>query len=266
MSGTTKADLEQGLKLKEEGNAAYAQQDYKKALKCYSKIIVHVGMNPFMNLSQLVNPDQPQPQTQKDPIQQEADILRLTAFNNMGMVFFKLGNYEDCKDKCTRVLQQDDKNTKALYRRGAAYRKLNLYELARSDLLKAKELLKLVGLEDRMAHLPSELSGVEQQRVTIARALSNEPDILLLDEPNGDLDTKNTVEIMDLLLDINLKRKTTCIMVTHNPDVECYADRIIYLSDGRFDRQIFNIEQTPLIYEDYIRYINSVEQDGRSGH
>jgi len=125
---------------------------------------------------------------------------------------------------------------------------------------RAKELLTLVGLQDRMNHLPSELSGGEQQRVTIARSLANEPEILLLDEPTGDLDTKNTVEIMDLLLDINLKRKTTCIMVTHNPDVECYADRIIYLSDGRFDRQIFNTEQTPLIYEDYIRYINSVEQ------
>eukprot|EP01114_Cavostelium_apophysatum_P012754 TRINITY_DN2926_c0_g1_i1.p1 TRINITY_DN2926_c0_g1~~TRINITY_DN2926_c0_g1_i1.p1 ORF type:complete len:275 (+),score=59.28 TRINITY_DN2926_c0_g1_i1:52-876(+) len=128
---------------------------------------------------------------------------------------------------------------------------------------RAKELLTLVGLQDRMNHLPSELSGGEQQRVTIARSLANEPEILLLDEPTGDLDTKNTVEIMDLLLDINNKRKTTCIMVTHNPDVECYADRILYLSDGRFDKQVYNVTQTPLIYEDYIKYLNSVEQDGR---
>jgi len=118
----------------------------------------------------------------------------------------------------------------------------------------------VVGLQDRLGHLPSELSGGEQQRVTIARALANEPEILLLDEPTGDLDTKNTVEIMDLLLDINIKRKTTCIMVTHNPDVECYADRILYISDGKFEKQVYNVVQTPLIYDDYIVHLNRLEQ------
>eukprot|EP01027_Heterolobosea_sp_BB2_P009815 GEZU01014441.1.p1 GENE.GEZU01014441.1~~GEZU01014441.1.p1 ORF type:complete len:328 (+),score=96.54 GEZU01014441.1:171-1154(+) len=122
---------------------------------------------------------------------------------------------------------------------------------------RAKELLKMVGLGDRMNHLPSELSGGEQQRVTIARALANDPEILLLDEPTGDLDTKNTVEVMDLLLRINLEKKTTCIMVTHNPDIECYADRVLYVADGRFVKQALNEVQTPLIYDQYIQYLKS---------
>jgi len=124
---------------------------------------------------------------------------------------------------------------------------------------RAKELLKLVGLQDRLSHLPSELSGGEQQRVTIARALANDPEILLLDEPTGDLDTKNTVEVMDLLMNINQSRKTTCIMVTHNPDVECYADRVLYVEDGRFCRQALNRQQAPLIYEHYIKFLNTTE-------
>lgn len=101
----------------------------------------------------------------------------------------------------------------------------------------AVALLKRVGLGDRLDHLPSELSGGEQQRVAIARALANEPDILLLDEPTGDLDSRSTVAIMDLILNINRvgpqgegeHTATTCVMVTHNPDIECYADRILYV-------------------------------------
>jgi putative ABC transport system ATP-binding protein len=137
-----------------------------------------------------------------------------------------------------------------------------LGKLSSSDRKKrTKYLLTLVGLKDRMNHLPSELSGGEQQRVTIARALANDPEILLLDEPTGDLDTRNTIEIMDLLLEINHKKHTTCIMVSHNPDVECYADRIFYLKDGRFHKQIINIEQSKLIYSHYIQHVNKRKED-----
>merc|ERR1712154_302822 len=76
----------------------------------------------------------------KDPLVAQTDQLRLTAFNNMAAVYSKMGRWDDCKEKCSRVLKHDEKNTKALFRRGMAHRKLNLFELARADLEKAKEL------------------------------------------------------------------------------------------------------------------------------
>ena len=129
---------------------------------------------------------------------------------------------------------------------------------------RALSLLSRVGLEDRINHLPSELSGGEMQRVAIARALSNQPDILLLDEPTGDLDSTSTIEVMNLILSINkfgpspeINQRTTIIMVTHNPELECYANRILYVQDGQFIKQAINEYQQALTINEYLEYINS---------
>ncbi|MBS3135315.1 ABC transporter ATP-binding protein [Candidatus Woesearchaeota archaeon] len=99
-------------------------------------------------------------------------------------------------------------------------------------LKRARELLEQVGLSDRMKHLPSQLSGGQIQRVAIARALINDPEIILADEPTGNLDTKTGDEIMKLLYDLNRKGKTI-ILVTHNPDLTKLANKIIRLKDGK---------------------------------
>jgi len=97
---------------------------------------------------------------------------------------------------------------------------------------KAKDVLKLVGLQDRMSHLPSQLSGGQRQRVAIARSLINDPEIILADEPTGNLDTKTGDEIMKILKDLNRKGKTI-ILVTHNPELTNLANKVINLRDGK---------------------------------
>src|SRR6188472_2062340 len=98
---------------------------------------------------------------------------------------------------------------------------------------RAKQLVDEVGLSDRAHHYPSQLSGGEQQRIAIARALANDPPIVLADEPTGNLDTATGHSIIELLLDVNRVRKTTLVLVTHDPELAARAELRIALRDGR---------------------------------
>jgi len=100
---------------------------------------------------------------------------------------------------------------------------------------RAETLLDKVGLQHRQQHLPEELSGGEIQRVAIARALAFNPPILLADEPTGNLDSKNGLAILDLLRQVNRQDGCTIVMVTHSDEAAAYADRKIYLRDGRVE-------------------------------
>jgi len=108
---------------------------------------------------------------------------------------------------------------------------------------RAQHLLELVGLGGRLHFLPSQLSGGERQRVAIARALANNPQLVLADEPTGNLDSKSTEELMSLMRQLNRDQGTTFVVVTHNPVVARSADRIITLRDGHIlrDKRIDNV-------------------------
>ncbi|RLI93153.1 MAG: hypothetical protein DRO90_00020 [Candidatus Altiarchaeales archaeon] len=97
----------------------------------------------------------------------------------------------------------------------------------------AMKLLKRVGLEKRIHHKPSELSGGEQQRVAIARALANDPEVILADEPTGNLDSRMGTEIMEMLKDLNKSDGKTIVIVTHDLNLSRYAERIVHIMDGK---------------------------------
>jgi len=96
-----------------------------------------------------------------------------------------------------------------------------------------KEVLSMLGIEKRLNHKPRALSGGEQQRVAIARAIVNGPAILLADEPTGNLDSKNSDIVLNLLRDLNKRLGQTILMITHNPEAAAYGDRTVHMRDGR---------------------------------
>jgi putative ABC transport system ATP-binding protein len=102
---------------------------------------------------------------------------------------------------------------------------------------KADRLLSRLGMGHRLKNNPTQLSGGEQQRVAIARALVNDPTLILADEPTGNLDTKSGEEVIKLLREITKSGKVTMVMVTHNPDTTKLCDKIIYIKDGRMEKQ-----------------------------
>lgn len=111
--------------------------------------------------------------------------------------------------------------------------------------LSAEEALALVGLSDRMDHFPAQLSGGEQQRVAVARAIAKRPAVLLCDEPTGALDLKTGVRVLDALVEINRRYRATTLIVTHNADVARLGERVIHFADGRIRVIVTNAAPVP---------------------
>jgi putative ABC transport system ATP-binding protein len=105
------------------------------------------------------------------------------------------------------------------------------------DIKIAKEALEKVGLADRIKHRPNEMSGGEQQRVAVARALAKNPPIVLADEPTGNLDSKSSREIMSILTSLHKEQNVTLVMITHDPNIARYCQRIVHIEDGLITRE-----------------------------
>jgi putative ABC transport system ATP-binding protein len=125
---------------------------------------------------------------------------------------------------------------------------------------RAQQALERVGLADRAEHFPSQLSGGQQQRVAIARGLVNNPAILLADEPTGNLDSRTSVEIMDIFQRLNEEHGLTVIIVTHEPDIAQYVKRALEFRDGRMRRDV--LIQNRLIAREVLPTLPTLDEDG----
>ena len=110
--------------------------------------------------------------------------------------------------------------------------------------VRAKEVLKIVGLEKREDHMPNQMSGGQQQRVAIARAIVNNPPLILADEPTGNLDTKTSIEVMEFFVNLNKSMKKTIVLVTHEPDIAQYCKRVVKFKDGNIISDELNTHTT----------------------
>jgi putative ABC transport system ATP-binding protein len=124
---------------------------------------------------------------------------------------------------------------------------------------RAMEALRAVGLEGRESHHPAQLSGGQQQRVAVARALVNHPSIILADEPTGNLDSRTSVEIMEVFQRLNKERSITILLVTHEPDIALYARRVVTFRDGRVRRD--EPVDDPLDAAEVFRTLPTLDQD-----
>lgn len=157
----------------------------------------------------------------KDVFKQNEEQLAIFRRRQVGLVyqFYNLIPVLDVVENITLPVQLDG-------------RKVNRERL--------REIVALLGLHGREKHLPNQLSGGQQQRVSIGRALMNSPSVVLADEPTGNLDSKNSQEIMELLKKSNKKYNQTLIMITHDENIALQADRIIAIEDGHITRDEVN--------------------------
>ena len=117
-----------------------------------------------------------------------------------------------------------------------AYENVALVTEIAEHPMRPEEALALVGLEARVDHFPSQLSGGEQQRVAIARAIAKRPDVLLCDEPTGALDSMTGIRVIEALLSVNSQLGTTTLIITHNASIQDVADRVLFFADGQISR------------------------------
>ena len=126
-----------------------------------------------------------------------------------------------------------------------AYENVALVTEIAEHPMRPEDALALVGLETRMDHFPSQLSGGEQQRVAIARAIAKRPEVLLCDEPTGALDSKTGILVIDALLSVNSQLGTTTLIITHNASIQDVADRVLFFADGQISRVHKNDTRRP---------------------